>query len=304
MKEEDIPEEVFESIKRINEERGISVEKMVSEYEKILNEDKIRKWVEKQEVSDSEKLKTAGKMLFTRFMSKEPVTTYSMVIPFGIKEEPHLKKGAEDKTENMRSALFAKVRISNDKPFETKEIVFTGENAIKIQKIRMMRAYSNVKLYDKGFFMEYGDDTKFDTSQKLKMSEDDFILKICKLPKLDKLSDVVTHRSKREDSGYIDRKDMYLIEGMVQRGFKKGYAIKDESLPYEEKPIKIDSEDIILPQTLTVWVPSRFYRWNEESELAFLGTIDVGRKDNKPFMNAVFIYPAGFVEEIPEGGKK
>ena len=145
MKEEDIPKDVLDSIKRVSEKRSVSVEELITEYEKILNEDKIKEW----DAPYSEKLKSAGKILFTRFMSKEPVTTFSMVIPFGIKEEPHLKRGAEDKTETMRSALFAKVRISNDKPFETKEIVFTGENASMIQKIRTIRAYSNVKLYDK-----------------------------------------------------------------------------------------------------------------------------------------------------------
>lgn len=93
---------------------------------------------------------------------------------------------------------------------------------------------------------------------------------------------------------------MYLIEGMVQRGFKKGYAIKDESLEYEEKVIRVAGEEIILPQTLTVWVPSRFYKWDEDSELAFLGTIDIGQQDKKPVMNAILVYPIGFVIELPE----
>ena len=300
MKEEDIPKEVLDSIKRVSEKRSIPLEKVMSEYEKIFVSDKIQGW----DAPDSERAKVAGKILFKDFMSKEPVTTYSMVIPIGT-TEPRLKKGAEDKVENMRSTMFAAVRVS-DEPFEVKEVVFSGEHAAMVQKIQMMRAYSDVKLYDKGFFIEVGDDTKFDNPQKLKnMSEEDVITKICKLPKLDKLSDVVTHRSRREETGYIDRTDMYLVEGMVQRGFKKGYAIKDESLEYEEKSVKVAGETIILPQTLTVWVPpTRFYKWDEDSELAFLGTIDIGRQDKKPVMNAVLVYPVGFVCEIPQGGKK
>jgi len=300
MKEEDIPVEVLEGLKRVGAKRSIPLEKVMSEYEKIFVSNKIQKW----DVPDSERAKVAGKILFKDFMSKEPVTTYSMLIPFGT-TEPRLKKGAEDKVENMRSTMFAAVKVGEGEPFKVKEVVFNGEHAVRVQEIQMIRVYSNVKLYDKGFFIEVGDDTKFDNPQKLKnMSEEDIITKICKLPKLDKLSDVVTHRSRREDTGYIDRTDMYLVEGMVQRGFKKGYAIKDESLEYEEKSVKGAGETIILPQTLTVWVPSRFYKWDEDSELAFLGTIDIGRQDKKPVMNAVLAYPVGFVCEIPVSGKE
>jgi len=113
---------------------------------------------------------------------------------------------------------------------------------------------------------------------------------------------MITHTSKY-DGGYIDRTDMYLIEGLVRRGFKKGYAIKDESLPYEEEAVKIEGNTIIVPQTITVWIPSRFYRWDEDSELAFLGTIDIGKNDRKPFMNAVLVYPVGFAPELKGSNK-
>ena len=305
MKKEDIPEEVLEGIKRVSEKRTIPVEKLIVEYEKIIGEKK----VQRQTGGEKAKAVWAGKILFNRFMSTEPVTTYSMLIPFGT-TEPRLKKDAEDRVENMRSTMFAAVEVTKikdgkkTKSFEVKEVVFNGKFASMVQKIQMIRAYSNVKLYDKGYFIEVGEDTKFDNPQRLKsMTEEDVITKICKLPKLDKLSDVVTHRSKIENSGYVDRADMYLIEGMVQRGFKKGYAIKDETLEYEEKLIKVAGDEIILPQMLTVWVPSRFYKWDEDSELAFLGTIDIGREDKKPVMNAVLVYPAGFVCELPVGGK-
>lgn len=305
MKVEEIPKEVLEGIKRVSEKRTIPFEKMVAEYEKIWKLEK----VQRQTGGEKAKAVWAGKILFNRFMSKEPITTYPMLIPFGT-TEPRLKKDAEDKVENMRSTMFAAVEVSKIKDgkkvksFEVKEVVFNGKYAAMVQKIRMVRAYSNVKLYDKGYFIEAGEDTKFDAPQKVKMSEEDFITKICKLPKLDKLSDVVTHKSQIKGDGYIDKTDMYLIEGMVQRGFKKGYAIKDESLEYEEKLIKVAGDEIILPQMLTVWVPSRFYKWDEDSELAFLGTIDIGQDDKKPVMNAVLAYPAGFVCELPAGGKK
>ena len=300
MKKEDIPSEVFEGhIKRVSEKRSIPLEKVVSEYIKIFETER----VQKQPGGDKEKAVWAGKILFNKLMSKEPITTYAMMIPFGT-TEPRLIKDSEDKIENMRSTMFAAVKVSPDKSFEVKEITFRGKYAAMVQTIKMIRAYSNVKLYNKGYFIEAGEDTKFGSPQKLKMSEEDFITKVCKLPKLDKLSDVVTHKSVIKDDGYTDRADMYLIEGMVQRGFKKGYAIKDETLEYEEKLIKVAGEEIILPQMLTVWVPSRFYKWDEDSELAFLGTISIGQDDKKPVMNAVLAYPAGFVCEIPTGGKK
>ena len=307
MKKEDIPVEIFEGhIKRVSEKRQISIEKVVSEYIKIFESEK----VQKQSGGEKEKAKWAGKILFNKLMSKEPTTTYSMLIPFGT-TEPRLKKDTEDKVENMRSTMFAAVEVTKIKDgkkvknFEVKEVVFNGKHAAMVQKIQMIRVYSNVKLYNKGYFIEAGDDTKFDNPQRLKsMSDEDVITKVCKLPKLDKLSDVVTHKSGMKDDGYTDRLDMYLIEGMVQRGFKKGYAVKDESLEYEERAITVAGESIILPQSLTVWVPSRFYKWDEDSELAFLGTISIGQDDKKPVMNAVLVYPAGFVCEIPQGEKK
>ncbi|MBC8489902.1 MAG: hypothetical protein H8D45_28125 [Bacteroidetes bacterium] len=299
MRQEDIPSEIFEGyIKKVSETRQIPIEKLISEYEKVLNRDSVKKW----DAPDSEKVKVAGKILFKNWMSKDPITTYEMLIPIGM-TEPRLKKDAENKIENMRVTIFVAGRLTKDKPFEIKEVVFNGRYVPMVQKIQVIRAYSNVKLYDKGFFIGVGDGTKFDNSQKLKMSEEDFITKVCKLPKLDKLSDVVTHKSKRQgETIYADKTDMYLIEGMVQRGFKKGYAIKDESLPYEEKLIKIGDKSVILPQTLTVWIPSRFYKWDEDSELAFLGTIDIGWNDKKPVMNAVLVYPVGYAELIQ--GKK
>ncbi|MCK4528237.1 hypothetical protein KAW18_12770 [candidate division WOR-3 bacterium] len=305
MEQKDIPEEVLEGIKRVSEKRTIPVEKLIVEYDKIIEEKK----VQRQTGGEEAKAIWAGKILFNRFMSKEPVTTYKMLIPFGT-TEPRLKKDAEDKIENMRATMFAAVEITKIKDgkkvksWEVKEMVFNGKYATMVRNIKMIRAYSNVKLYDKGYFIEVGDGTKFDAPQKLRMSEEDFITKICKLPKLDKLSDVITHKSRIETTGYADKTDMYLIEGMVVRGFKKGYAIKDESLEYEERVIKVAGENIILPQTLTVWIPSRFYKWDEDSELAFVGTISIGQQDNKPVMNAVLAYPAGFVCELPEGGKK
>lgn len=301
MKKEDILEEVFEKhIKRISEKRGIPIEKLITEYEKILNLDKVRR----QSGDEKEKALWAGKILHNKFMSKEPVTSYSMVIPFGT-TEPRVKKGAEDKEENMFAVVYAAVKEAKDSAWEVKEIAHRGKYAKMVQTVQMLRAYRDVRLYNKGYFIEPGDDTKYENPQKVKMSPDDFIIKICKFQKLDKLSDMITHISRRDDSGkYPDRNDMYLVEGMIQRGFKKGYTIKDESLEYEEKGVNIAGEELIMPQSITVWIPSRFYKWDDDSELAFLGTIDISQKDKKPVMNSVLVYPAGFVCELPEGGKE
>ncbi|OQX50463.1 MAG: hypothetical protein B5M53_12460 [Candidatus Cloacimonas sp. 4484_209] len=140
-----------------------------------------------------------------------------------------------------------------------------GKLAPLVQKIKLLRAYKNVKLYD--------------------------------FPKLERLIDTVSHRSEY-NGGYIDRTDMYLIEGMVKRKFGKGYGIKDESLPLEEKAVRVGDEKVVVPQVLTVWVPKRFYRWDTDAELAFLGTIDIGRDDRRPFMNAVLVYATGFAPEL------
>ena len=295
MKKNGIPDKVLETLKQVSEKRGIELERIIREYKNVLSSEK----VQRQKGTDEDKKIWAGKIVFSRFMTKEPTSVFSMVVPIGI-TEPRLKRGTENKVENMRATMFAAVK--NGKKFEVKEIVFNGKLAALVQKIKLLRVYQKVKLYDRGYFIEAGEDTKFDNPQKFKMTEEEFLTKICKFPKLSSLRDMITHTSKY-DGGYIDRTDMYLIEGLVRRGFKKGYAIKDESLPYEEEAVKIEGNTIIVPQTITVWIPSRFYRWDEDSELAFLGTIDIGKNDRKPFMNAVLVYPVGFVVEFKSSNK-
>jgi len=292
MKEDSIPGKALERLKTVSEKRGIPFDKVLEEYKRVLGSKK----VQKQKGDEEGKKIWASRIVFTNFMTKEPASVHSLVIPFGI-IEPRLKKGAENKVENMRASLFAAVRNGNDKKFEVKEIVFNGKLAPVVQKIKLLRAYKNVKLYDRGYFIEAGEDTKFENPQKVKMTEEQILTGICKFPKLERLIDTVSHRSDY-NGGYIDRTDMYLIEGMVKRKFGKGYGIKDESLPLEEKAVRVGDEKVVVPQVLTVWVPKRFYRWDTDAELAFLGTIDIGRDDRRPFMNAVLVYVTGFAPEL------
>jgi len=292
MKEDSIPGEALKRLKTASEKRGVPFDKLVEEYKQVLGSEKVRK----QKGDEKAKKIWAARIVFSRWMSKEPVSEHSIVIPFGI-TEPRVKKGAENKVENMRASVFAAIKNGDNKKFEVKEIVFRGKLVSIVQRIKLLRAYQNVKLYDRSYFIEAGEDTKFENPQKIKMTEEQILTKICKFPKLERLIDTVSHKS-NYNGGYIDRMDMYLIEGIVRRKFKRGYAIKDESLPFEEKAVQVGNEKVIVPQTLTVWIPKRFYRWDEDSELAFLGTIDIGKEDRKPFMNAVLVYPSGFAPEL------
>ena len=147
MNKEDIPKEIFERyIKQASEKRGIPVEKVLEKYDQVVNSEK----VQKQEEDEEAKKIWAAKIVFSRLMSTEPTSMFSMVIPFGI-TEPRLKKGTENKVENMRATMFATVK--NGKKFEVKEIVFNGKLAALVQKIQLLRAYQNVKLYDRGYFI-------------------------------------------------------------------------------------------------------------------------------------------------------
>lgn len=96
--------------------------------------------------------------------------------------------------------------------------------------------------------------------------------------------------------------DYYIcsVEGMVQKekiiDNRSFYEIRDETIGYEDKVVKIENRQFVVPSKLTIEVPIKFLKWDEDSELGFLGIIKIGR-NKVPFMEAFFVYPAGFVCE-------
>ena len=297
MKTEEIPKEVMESITKISNSRGVNVDELVSEYNEILNSPLVRG----QQGSEESKQIWAGKILHRNRMCKSPVTTYKTVIPFGM-SEPRFKKDAEKTIENMYAFMYVAINNGNENEYTINEIYLGGKDTEIARKLEIMQGYSDVELCDQGRSVGIGENTKFGSSRRLNISDEDFLTRICKFRKIDRISDTILNRSKVND-GYLVKTDMYLVEGMVNRVFNKGYAITDDSLEYDEKPVKVGTETFIIPQTLTVWTPKRFIKWGENSELMFLGTIEIS--DKKPFMNAYYVFPSGFAIELPKGnGKK
>jgi hypothetical protein len=95
---------------------------------------------------------------------------------------------------------------------------------------------------------------------------------------------------------YVDEFDLRAIDGIVVR-YNYGkrangtnwavYSITDMSAPAENE---VTPDGKIIPSTLTVWVPYQLLKWDKDSEVMVVGTVQIGG-NGEPFMNAILVYP-------------
>lgn len=195
---------------------------------------------------------------------------------------------------------------------EKKQIVCTGKTDSEIPStINIMKTYANLKLTDRGYFVEIPSNMKLPDSQPIPGGVDNltFLEKYCGCRKLENLRDMAANQSAIDDKGYADRFDLYIIKGIVIRqnkgerkdGTRYGvYTIKDESLTQEAEIVEVNGEEIVIPPVITVWTPPRFITYDKESELAFVGTIGIRKDTKEVLMNAIAVMPAGIVIEMSE----
>jgi len=298
----EVTKEIKEKIEKISKLRDVSEEELLKSFEEICNTKNL------QEYPEDQRIPYAGRILWTRYMSKEPTKKYT-VIPYGVEERRVLRSG------ESQSKIYAMVQEEGGK-LEMKEINCKGKDVEIPSTLELYNIYQGVELTDRLYFLELSTNAKFNSAKPLSMDDLEFLKRYCKFPTLVNLREVATHPSKTE-GGYVVRDDAYIIQGISIRFKKRGkradgseyslYVIKDDSLGIENEVIKVrgkgeDNEEIIqevvIPTSITVWVPSRFVLYDKESELGFVGTIGINKKDKTPSMNAYYVYPAGIVREI------
>lgn len=294
----EVPKRILEKISTISKQRGVSEDVLIKEFEEICNTGNVKDY------PDDQKFPYAGNILWVRYMSKEPTKEFSLVVPFGVNERRMTKSG-------FRGEIYALVQEPNGSGV-VKEIVCKGSESELPNKLELYKVYKGIQLTDRGF-LEASPTTKFNTPGSLPSDTDEigFLTKFCKFKKLSELRDMATNPSKVDSQGYSEKTDMRIISGMTAR-FSKGerknksqfgvYNIKDDSLGLESQPTTVNGQPIVIPSTITVWVPHRFALYDTESELSFVGTIQIGRRDKMPFMNAYAVIPSGIVREI--GGEE
>jgi len=280
----EVTKEIKEKIEKISKLRDVSEEELLKSFEEICNTKNL------QEYPEDQRIPYAGRILWTRYMSKEPTKKYT-VIPYGVEERRVLRSGES-------------------------QINCKGKDVEIPSTLELYNIYQGVELTDRLYFLELSTNAKFNSAKPLSMDDLEFLKRYCKFPTLVNLREVATHPSKTE-GGYVVRDDAYIIQGISIRFKKRGkradgseyslYVIKDDSLGIENEVIKVrgkgeDNEEIIqevvIPTSITVWVPSRFVLYDKESELGFVGTIGINKKDKTPSMNAYYVFPAGIVREI------
>lgn len=294
----EIPENIRGNIKKISEKREISKSELEKELIEISNRDYV------QSYPDVERLQYSMRLLWSKHMSQGSVKEFNLVVPIGVTEKRKTRGG------DWRSEIYFLVR-EEEKEYVVKEAVCTGVLSGFSSEIELFKAYSDVKLSDKSGFVEINstDDLKDGRDISEDFDEIGFLEEYCKYKRIDALDKMPKTLSKLNEAGYIERTSMYIISGIVTRcskGVRKDnskygvYSIKDMSLDIEDTVIETeDSGTIILPSVITVWIPPRFVKYAEESEVAFLGNIQIN-KNNEVFMNAVVAIPDGLVMEIEE----
>lgn len=290
----EIPDRIKEKISTISKLRGVSEEVLKKDFEEICGSGNVADY------PDDQKFPYAGNVLWVRYMSKEPTKEFSLVIPFGVNERRMTKSG-------LRGEIYALVQEPNGSGV-VREIVCKGSESELPKSIELYKIYKGVQLTDRGF-LELSPTTRFDSPGPLPSDTDElgFLIKFCKFKKLSELKDMATNPSKVDEQGYAEKTDMRIISGTTAR-FSKGerknksqfgvYNVKDDSLGLESKTAKVNGQMLVTPSTITVWVQSRFAIYDTESELTFVGTIQIGKKDRTPFMNAYSVIPTGIFREI------
>ena len=139
--------------------------------------------------------------------------------------------------------------------------------------------------------------TKFDNPKPLPVDPVRFLYEYVGVRKI-AIADTLRYPSRREQGGkFVDEFDLRAIQGIALR-YAKGnrpsggqwafYVIADDSVGVDDV---VTPEGRIIPSQFTVWVPARFVKYAEESDLLFVGTVDISQPEGMPFMNAISIVP-------------
>ena len=234
----------------------------------------------------------AAERVYIRYSSRrENLVVAKTLVPFGIES---IRVTSQGKT----GRIYALAKFENEDKAKLIEILCRGSLAKVTETIQLYKVYEDVVLSEKQFYYEVSTQTKFSTEDNPGTVLDPLDL----IPKLGfkkvKMSEFAKNLSKTDNQGWVDRFDLKYFEGYVVNPPRKGerqdgsqygvYDISDGTL--EQEYISPDGS-LIVPTVVTVWCAPRFCVYDVESKVGVLGTIQVSRRDNTVFVNAIYIHP-------------
>lgn len=279
----DIPPYVMEKIEELSKKYKIDKQNLISEYFDIFNDPFVQ--TDPQFKTDDDRHGYASRVLWIR-MASQPVVKDYIVIPFGI-QDPRLTQGGK-----IIARLLALVK-SGDR-FEKKVILFKDNITNEVTNVQLFHAYK-VKLSEFRGLLMATIKTKFENPKPLSMEPLKLLIEEIGVP-LMTIEQVVHKPSQKRDDGYTDEFDLRAIRCIVTRwnkwtrksGFGEGavYNISDDSVNHAH----VSETGVIVPTEMTVWVPASQLKYDTESEIIAVGTVNIN-DSNEASMNAICIIP-------------
>lgn len=289
----ELPKYVIDKIEELSRKYKIEKDKLISEYMDIFNDPFVQ--TDPQFKTDDDRHGYASRVLWIR-IAAQPTTKDYIVIPFGI-QDPRLTQSGK-----VIARLLAYVK-SGDK-FERKIILFKDSTANEVNNVQLFHAYK-VKLSEFRDILMATMKTKFENPKPLPMEPLKFLLEELGIP-LITIEQAAHMPSKKRDERFTDEFDLRAIRCIVTRwnkwtrrsGFGEGavYNVSDDSV----NQTHVSEDGVIIPTEMTVWTPASQLKYDVESEIVVVGTIDIS-DTKEPAMNAVCVIPLHAKPIITEG---
>jgi len=285
MSEQKLVPEVTDKLKLLSAKYNIPIEQVTKEYWEFFNDPFVQ--TDPQFQGDADRHNYCIKVIWVRYASAPPSQEYA-IIPIGY-SEPRMTK---------QNLLIARILalIKEKDGFEKRTIICRGDKSNVIKDIQLFFGYQVA--------LNYFNNTYFTVNKTVfenpKLSPIDAFTLLRKQVGVKEVKIAETPFSisrKDEQNKFVDEWDLYMVRGIVVR-FAKGirddgtqwglYVLSDDSVAGSQPSLTPDGR--IIPNQFAVWTPASQVRFDENSEIAAVGTI--GLTDQKePQMNAVAVLP-------------
>lgn len=279
----EIPGEAKQKLLELSQKFNIALEDLEKQYWEIYNDPFVQ--TDPQFKTDKDRHLYAVRVLWVRTAAQPPTKEY-VVIPFGYTEPRTTKSSGL-----MMSRIYVLVRT--DKGIERRVIVCRGAQADLCHDVQLFHAY-RVKLSEFGNLLLATANTRFSDPKPIPVEPVKLLTRDVGAS-LIAIADTPYNVSRKDQSGrYVDEFDLKLVRGIVLR-YNRGkrpdgsewafYVISDDSVTEEG----VTPDGKVIPTQFTVWVPASMLKYDVESDLMFLGTIQLN--DTEPVMNAICVIP-------------
>lgn len=284
----ELPKYIIERLEAISKRTGESLESLKQEFLELYKSD----WIQSdpQFTTDEERLAYAARVFWVRKMAQPP-TTEVTVIPIGYVETKI------SRAKGLPTSRIYVLRVT-EAGLQKTVLVCKGNQADLWEQVQLFHAYNiRVSIISGGVLLATPQ-TRFENPKPLPTDIKKLLVEHVGV-KVFKLRDIHQNISRTVEVGgreLVDEWDLKAIQAIVLRyntgtrpdGTKWGlYVVSDDSVGVEDE---VTEEGKIIPTQLTVWVPSSMVKYDVESELLFVGTVQLD-KDDTPFMNAIAVIP-------------